>query len=70
MNLITAQIVEATGNTLAYALQAIDSCMNYGFGWDQLSQPMIEKIVSLLDSNNLNVKGYSNSFMLTMLEEH
>eukprot|EP01119_Soliformovum_irregulare_P010556 TRINITY_DN2604_c0_g1_i1.p1 TRINITY_DN2604_c0_g1~~TRINITY_DN2604_c0_g1_i1.p1 ORF type:complete len:1059 (-),score=337.43 TRINITY_DN2604_c0_g1_i1:28-3204(-) len=54
---VTAVIVDSSGNTLAYALQALDSCMNYGFGWDQLSPVMIEKIVSFMDNNNINVKG-------------
>lgn len=31
--------------------------MNYGIGWDQFSEKILEKLVTLMDSNNLNVKG-------------
>jgi len=52
---ITAMVLSASGNMLAYALSALDTCMNYGFGWDNLSPQVIEKLVSFLSSTNLNV---------------
>jgi hypothetical protein len=49
---------ESQRNTVAYALIALDSAMTYGIGWDHLSLKVIEKILSLTDSPNLNVKRF------------
>lgn len=47
---------EAQRNTVAYALVSLDSAMTYGIGWDHLSAKVIEKILTLADNPNLNVK--------------
>lgn len=46
------------GNTLAYALSALQEAMSYGFGWDNLSNEFVMKVVSFVDNSNLNVSRY------------
>lgn len=54
---ITSILIQDSGNTLAYALVALDCCINYGFGWEQLTKPqVIDKIVFLMDSNHHHVR--------------
>jgi hypothetical protein len=52
---ITNLISEATGNTLAYALSALQEAMSYGYGFDSLPLTFIQKIITCIDSSNLNV---------------
>ena len=50
---LTNLIGETTGNTLAYALGALQEAMSYG--WDSLSSTFISKVVTFVDSSNINV---------------
>ena len=49
-------IPQCTGNTLAYCLDSLDTCMNYGMGWQNVDQNVVSQIVSALESENLNSK--------------
>jgi len=49
-------IEEEVGNSLAYGLFSLDTSMTYGVGWDAFTIPVVEKILLLFDSQNLNVR--------------
>ena len=35
-------IPQCTGNTLAYCLDSLDTCMNYGMGWQNVDQNVLQ----------------------------
>ncbi|MDP2436296.1 MAG: ELMO domain-containing protein, partial [archaeon] len=47
-------ISTSSGSTQSYALQALEIAMGYGFGWESLSKAMVELLVRLIESSNLN----------------
>ncbi|PRP75700.1 ankyrin repeat protein [Planoprotostelium fungivorum] len=53
---LSTVIGESVGNTQAYALSALESCLQQGFGWDRLSPQLISKIVQLIFSKESNVR--------------
>src|SRR5690606_27042375 len=54
---------QSTGNTLAYALVALDLSISHGFGWESLSPQMVDKLVELIQSPNPNVKRHGILFI-------
>lgn len=56
VSILISIISEATGNTLAYALGALQEALyNHGYSLESLPQNFIQKISTLIDGANLNV---------------
>lgn len=64
---ITALVDELAGNTLAYALSALQTAISYDFSW-VFPTPFVEKILSLTDSSNPNVVKSSLRILCRMCE--
>eukprot|EP00026_Physarum_polycephalum_P003210 Phypoly_transcript_03220.p1 GENE.Phypoly_transcript_03220~~Phypoly_transcript_03220.p1 ORF type:complete len:700 (+),score=127.66 Phypoly_transcript_03220:236-2335(+) len=64
---ITSQVDELSGNTLAYALSALQTAMSYDFSWE-FPNAFVEKILSLTDSTNPNVVKSSLRILCRMCE--
>jgi len=61
-------IFDATGNTLAYALSALQEAMGYGFGWDSLASDFVNKVMTLIDQSNINVCKSALEIMNLLIE--
>lgn len=58
---------ELTGNTLAYALSALQTAMSYDFAW-QFNNSFVEKILLLTGNPNPNVVKSSLRILCRMCE--
>lgn len=64
---ITVLVDELTGNTLAYALSALQTAMSYDFAW-QFNNSFVEKILLLTGNPNPNVVKSSLRILCRMCE--